>query len=209
MKNADKPIADPVVMLREEFDDWAVLFDPDTCRGFGLSPTGVYVWKLLDGEHSISDMLKALHQDALDVPEEAGEHLVAFVETLAQHGLAACEAEQVRDYRGLRRPRSACAPENVPDAMQFIYEPPQLVDLRGNARADGTCYYCTDGTGASSGCTPGGAAAYGCISNGSGVQYLTGPNSGDCTFGYMATCECNSTGAFAAGDCVGGTATYH
>jgi|SRR5271157_2387386 len=208
MKNGDKPIANPLVMLREEFDDWAVLFDVDTCRGFGLSPTGVYVWKLLDGEHSISDMLMALHQDALDVPEEAGEHLVAFVEALAQHGLAAYEAEQVRDYRGLRRPCSACAPENVPDAIQFIYEPPRLVDLRGNARADGTCYYCTDGTGASSGCTAGGVAAYACTS-GSGVQYLTGPTSGDCTFGYMATCDC-ANGPFAAGQCISnGAGPYH
>ena len=101
--------------------DRAVLFDPDTGHGFGLSPTGVYVWKLLDGEHSISDMLNALHQDALDVPKEAGGHLFAFVEALTRHGLAAYEAEQVHDYRGRRRPCPACAPENVPDAMQFIY----------------------------------------------------------------------------------------
>jgi len=48
----DKPIANPVVLLREEFDDWAILFNPDATlgfSGFGLNPTGVYVWKLLDG----------------------------------------------------------------------------------------------------------------------------------------------------------------
>jgi hypothetical protein len=33
IKNGDKPIANPYVMLREEFDDWAVLFNPDTGRG--------------------------------------------------------------------------------------------------------------------------------------------------------------------------------
>jgi hypothetical protein len=24
------PIANPLIVLREEFDDWAILFDPDT-----------------------------------------------------------------------------------------------------------------------------------------------------------------------------------
>ena len=53
MKNGEKPIAAPFVLLREEFDDWAVLFNPDAAfgfGGFGLNPTGVSVWKLLDGE---------------------------------------------------------------------------------------------------------------------------------------------------------------
>ena len=49
MSNRDKPIRNPYVALREEFNDWAVLFDPDTGRRFNLSPTGIYVWKLLDG----------------------------------------------------------------------------------------------------------------------------------------------------------------
>jgi hypothetical protein len=53
MKNGEKPIANPFVLLREEFDDWAILFDLNSGHGFGLSPIGVYVWKFLDGEHSV------------------------------------------------------------------------------------------------------------------------------------------------------------
>ena len=88
MKADKKPIANPLIILREEFDDWAVLFDPDTGNGFGLSPTGVYVWKLLDGKHTIDEMVKTLRGDADDVPQETGEHLAAFVEELAAQGLA-------------------------------------------------------------------------------------------------------------------------
>jgi SynChlorMet cassette protein ScmD len=84
--NNEKPIANPFVLLREEFDDWAVLFDPDAGQGFGLNPTGVYVWKLLDGKHSVDDMLEALHRDADGVPQEAGEHIVTFLEELTEHG---------------------------------------------------------------------------------------------------------------------------
>ena len=33
----EKPIANPLIVLREEFDDWAILFDPDTGDAFGLN----------------------------------------------------------------------------------------------------------------------------------------------------------------------------
>jgi hypothetical protein len=49
-------------VLREEFDDWAVLFDPDTGHGFGLNPAGVYVWKLLNGERTIDGICKTLRR---------------------------------------------------------------------------------------------------------------------------------------------------
>jgi len=33
----DKPIPNPFVVLREEFDDWAILFNPDNARAVGLT----------------------------------------------------------------------------------------------------------------------------------------------------------------------------
>jgi hypothetical protein len=50
--DARNPVANPLIVLREEFDDWAILFDPDTGNAFGLNPTGVFIWKLLDGKPS-------------------------------------------------------------------------------------------------------------------------------------------------------------
>ncbi|RPJ51839.1 MAG: SynChlorMet cassette protein ScmD, partial [Acidobacteria bacterium] len=49
MKQMDRPIANPTVVLREEFDDWAVLFNPDTAAAVGTNPVGVAVWKRMDG----------------------------------------------------------------------------------------------------------------------------------------------------------------
>ena len=34
-----RPIANPSVVLREEFDDWAVLFDSDSGNSLALDPT--------------------------------------------------------------------------------------------------------------------------------------------------------------------------
>ncbi|RPJ86136.1 MAG: PqqD family peptide modification chaperone, partial [Acidobacteria bacterium] len=56
MKQIDKPIANPIVVLREEFDDWAVLFNPDTAEAVGTNPVGVAVWKRMDGKRSIEDI---------------------------------------------------------------------------------------------------------------------------------------------------------
>lgn len=93
MLQNDKPVANPLVVLREEFDDWAILFDPDTGNAFGLNPTGVYLWKLLDGEHSLDDLLVRLRESADDVPDEVSDHVSEFVQELTKRGLAGHEVQ--------------------------------------------------------------------------------------------------------------------
>lgn len=86
-----KPIANPMVVLREEFDDWAILFDPDTGHAFGLNPVGVFVWRLLDGNHTVRDIVARLKEHCQGVPEEAEEHVREFIGQLLQNGLAGYE----------------------------------------------------------------------------------------------------------------------
>ncbi len=92
MADNDKPIANPMIVLREEFDDWAILFDPDSGRALGINPVGVFVWKRLDGKHDISDILKELNENCEDVPPEAEEDIKAFIQSLVENGLAGYEA---------------------------------------------------------------------------------------------------------------------
>jgi len=92
LKDGDKPIANPNVVLREEFDDWAILFNPDTGRGFGLNPTGVCVWKLLDGGHTIDGLLVEIRRHADNLPKDARDHIGAFIDPLVTEGLAAGDA---------------------------------------------------------------------------------------------------------------------
>ena len=88
------PIANPLIVLREEFDDWAILFDPDTGNAFGLNPTGVFIWKHLDGKHGLKDIVEKLRENAEDVPEEAKDHLKEFVDDLVKQGLAGYEIKK-------------------------------------------------------------------------------------------------------------------
>ncbi len=87
----NNPIANPLIVLREEFDDWAILFDPDTGNAFGLNPTGVFIWKLLDGKHRMEDIIIKLRDEAENVPEDAGEHARQFIASLEQQGLVGYE----------------------------------------------------------------------------------------------------------------------
>lgn len=94
MSISDKPIANPTVVLREEFDDWAVLFDPDSGNAVGLNPVGVFIWKRLNGDRTSQDILKELHENCEGVPDEAEDHLNKFIRGLVEQGLAGYEIQK-------------------------------------------------------------------------------------------------------------------
>lgn len=93
MNNTDRPIANPVVLLREESDDWAVLFNPDTNEAAGVNPVGIEVWKRMDGRSSIEDIVSAIESSFEDTPDIALNEINAFVNTLAENGFARLELE--------------------------------------------------------------------------------------------------------------------
>jgi SynChlorMet cassette protein ScmD len=94
MEKIDKPIVNPLLVFREEFDDWAILFDPDTGDGFGLNPISVFIWKRLDGKHTIQDILKELCENCEGMPENAEQEITDFIKELLEKGYAGYEAKQ-------------------------------------------------------------------------------------------------------------------
>ena len=95
MPESNKPVANPTVVFRDEFDDWAILFDPDSGNAFGLNPVSAFIWTRLDGHRTTSDILEELRGNWENVPEEAGDHLKEFIQDLVDHGLAGYEVEKV------------------------------------------------------------------------------------------------------------------
>lgn len=79
---ADQPIANPQVMLREEFDDWTVLFHPLTGDVVGVGPVGVTIWKLLGGRRTLAEIAAEIHARFEDAPDTVLEDTVAFVDDL-------------------------------------------------------------------------------------------------------------------------------
>ena len=76
-----------VVVLREEFDDWAVLYNPDNAEAVGTNPIGVEIWKNLDGKRSVGDIITGIKQEYNNVSENADAEIHDFIQELLQHGL--------------------------------------------------------------------------------------------------------------------------
>lgn len=83
-----KIVVNPEVVLREEFDDWAVLFNPENGEGYGINPVSVAIWKELDGKKSVKDAIDAVIAQCDDVPAEAVDESLVFIESLLERGLA-------------------------------------------------------------------------------------------------------------------------
>jgi SynChlorMet cassette protein ScmD len=88
MNDSDRPMANPTIVLREEFDDWAVLFDPDTGDAFGLNPVSVFIWKRLDGNRTLTEILDDVKNECDDVADNAEDQILQFVDQLVAKGLA-------------------------------------------------------------------------------------------------------------------------
>jgi SynChlorMet cassette protein ScmD len=83
-----------VVVLREEFDDWAVVFNPDTAEAAGINPVGVAAWKLMDGSRTVEEIVAAIREQFDDVPGTAPEEIASFVGNLAEKGFVGYEGER-------------------------------------------------------------------------------------------------------------------
>lgn len=82
----ENPLANPVIGLRQEFDEWGLLYNPDTSDSMAISPVGVVIWKLLDGKHTIPDIVAEVKIQCEDAPETVQEDVVTFIQSLQARG---------------------------------------------------------------------------------------------------------------------------
>jgi SynChlorMet cassette protein ScmD len=88
------PVANPSIVFREEFDDWALLFDPDTGESYGVNPVGAYVWKELDGSKTFAELVDGLRSAFDDVPGTVSDEVAAFLDDLVDRGYAGFEVNR-------------------------------------------------------------------------------------------------------------------
>ena len=86
MFSQTKPTVNPTIVLREEFENKAFLYDPDTGNTYDLNPVGAFVWKKLNGRHSINQIAAEL-KDIFDAGSSLViEDLHAFFHDLRSRG---------------------------------------------------------------------------------------------------------------------------
>lgn len=85
-------VRNPVVVLREESDDWAFLYNPDSKESFGINPTGIIIWRLIDDQKTITDIADECKRLIAEIPSNLAEQLTAFIESLAKRNLLELKA---------------------------------------------------------------------------------------------------------------------
>ena len=90
---SERYVRNPHVVLREEFDDWAVLFNPDTGKAVGVNPVGVAVWKLLDGDRDLEAIVGEICEQFDKVPDALEEEIRKYLQDLAKHGFIGVDLE--------------------------------------------------------------------------------------------------------------------
>ena len=76
----------PILVLRVESDDCALLFDPDNGRVHVLNPVAVAVWQRLDGRLTLEEVVAGLGEEFDGMGSEAGAQVLALARSLADLG---------------------------------------------------------------------------------------------------------------------------
>lgn len=90
-KEINKPVPNPTVVLREEFDDWAVLFNPDTADAIGTNPVGVAVWKQMDGKRDIDEIVSEIKNSFEECPATVSQEISDFIAKLVEKGFVGAQ----------------------------------------------------------------------------------------------------------------------
>ena len=89
-------MVNPNMVLREEGDEGAILFDPDSGAVRVLNCTAVAVWKLLEQERTVKEILGELRDQFEDVDAEAEEQVLGLVQELVRIGAVGTVGELSR-----------------------------------------------------------------------------------------------------------------
>ncbi len=54
----------------------------------------VFIWKRLDGKHTVQDIMAELREDCEDMPEDAEKRVTDFIKDLIERGYAGYEVQK-------------------------------------------------------------------------------------------------------------------
>ena len=97
------PIPNPAVVFQTGRDRWAALVNLDTAASLALNPTGVVVWKLVDGKRDAAAIIAAVRNRFQGVPDSVADDVLALLETLAKDGFVGYEWDSSGPPPGERR----------------------------------------------------------------------------------------------------------
>jgi len=74
-------------VLWRELDGEAILLNPREGYSYNLNPVGTLIWKLLDGQHTMEDIITAVCEAYEVEPGQAGHDVELLLDDLLTHKL--------------------------------------------------------------------------------------------------------------------------
>lgn len=87
------PIPNPSVIFREGVDGWAVLVNMDTAASVALNPTGILVWKAIDGKRDVKSVVEKVKDNFTAVPDSVSDDVLSLIKILQDDGFVGVEVE--------------------------------------------------------------------------------------------------------------------
>ncbi len=86
MESKEIPIANPAALLKEGIDNWGVLVNLDTGGSIALNPTGISIWKAVDSQRNLKEIINTIRDQFPDAPESMEGDVREIVEVLEEDG---------------------------------------------------------------------------------------------------------------------------
>lgn len=80
-------MSNPNVVFRDTTDNWALLFDPSSGQVVSINPVGVAIWALLDGSHSMDEIIRIVSNSFVGESPTLAEDIQSFITGLIEKGL--------------------------------------------------------------------------------------------------------------------------
>jgi hypothetical protein len=77
----------PQIIIRQENDNFALLYNPDTANTFVLDPVSLFVCQHLNGSLSLPQIIQSCREIFSDIPPDALDQVKHFVQTLVDREL--------------------------------------------------------------------------------------------------------------------------
>jgi len=131
--------ANPRLVLREEFDNAAFLFDPGTGETIGLNAVSTLIFKCLDGRHSLKDILEKIETQFANVPEDTESQVKGFIQDLTGRGMAEeTTGKRLQKSGGIGTISAGHKLGGIPVMLT-----PRSVDVAITHRCNLRCTYCS------------------------------------------------------------------
>jgi len=87
LDQTQKYMTNPDVVLREEDEDGALIYNPDTDQIKVINPTGLFIWQQCDGSKDLTGIISAMQESYDEVPEdEVSEQVEKFIDDMVKTG---------------------------------------------------------------------------------------------------------------------------